>query len=51
MFRFAYQKDLIPMLKELGTQLGREKFVGMLREAGNEVVRKKMVGRPRPFAM
>jgi hypothetical protein len=45
-FRFAYQKDLIPMLKELGAQLGREEFVGMLREVSNEVVRKKTAGRP-----
>ena len=46
MFRFAYQKDLIPVLKELGAQLGREEFVGMLRGAGDEVVRKKTAGRP-----
>jgi hypothetical protein len=45
-FRFAYQKDLIPVLKELGAQLGREKFVAMLREAGDEVVRRKTAGRP-----
>jgi hypothetical protein len=46
MFRFAYQKDLIPMLKELGAQLGHEEFVGMLRRAADEVVRKKTCGRP-----
>jgi hypothetical protein len=46
MFRFAYQKDLIPMLKELAAQVGREKFVTLLQEAGNEVVRKKTAGRP-----
>ena len=46
MFRFAYQKDLIPLLKELGAQLGREQFVGMLQRASNEVVRKKTAGRP-----
>ncbi len=46
MFRFAYQKDLIPVLKELGAQLGREEFVGMLRGASDEVVRKKTAGRP-----
>ena len=45
-FRFAYQKDLIPVLKELEAQLGREEFVGMLRRAGDEVVRKKTAGRP-----
>lgn len=46
MFRFAYQKDLIPLLKEMGAQLGREQFVGMLQSASNEVVRKKTAGRP-----
>ena len=46
MFRFAYQKDLIPVLRELGAQLGREEFVGMLRRAADEVVRKKTAGRP-----
>jgi hypothetical protein len=46
MFRFAYQKDLIPMLQELAAQLGREKFLGMLREAIDEVVRKRTAGRP-----
>lgn len=46
MFRFAYQKDLIPMLKELGARFGREEFVGMLRGASDEVVRKKTAGRP-----
>lgn len=45
-FRFAYQKDLIPVLKQLGAQLGREQFVAMLRGASDEVVRKKMAGRP-----
>jgi hypothetical protein len=46
MFRFAYQKDLIPLMKELEAQLGREKFIAMLRTAGDEVVRKKTAGRP-----
>jgi len=46
MFRFAYQKDLIPLLKALSEQLGREEFVRMLQEAGSAVVRKKTAGRP-----
>ena len=46
MFRFAYQKDLMPVLKELEAQLGRDEFVGMLRRASDEVVRKKTAGRP-----
>jgi hypothetical protein len=46
MFRFAYQKDLIPVLKALSEQLGPEEFVHMLKEAGDAVVRKKTAGRP-----
>jgi hypothetical protein len=46
MFRFAYQKDLIPLLKTLSEQLGREEFVRMLKEAGDAVVKKKTAGRP-----
>jgi hypothetical protein len=46
MFRFAYQKDLIPLLKALAERLGREKFTRMLKEAGDAVVRKKTAGRP-----
>ena len=45
-FRFAYQKDLIPLLKALAEQPGREEFVRMLQEAGDAVVRKKTAGRP-----
>ncbi len=46
MFRFAYQKDLIPLLKELAAVVGREQFVKMLQAAGEEIVRKKTAGRP-----
>ncbi len=45
-FRFAYQKELIPMMKELAAQVGREKFTAMVKQAVDEVVRKKNVGRP-----
>ena len=45
-FRFAYQKDLIPLLSSLAEQVGREKFVGMIREAADAVVRRKTAGRP-----
>jgi hypothetical protein len=45
-FRFAYRKDLIPVLKELAAQLGREKFCSMLRQASDDVVRRKTAGRP-----
>ena len=45
-FRFAYQKDLIPLLKALAEPLGREEFVRLLQVAGDAVVRKKTAGRP-----
>ena len=45
-FRFAYQKDLIPLLNVLSERLGREEFVRMLQEAGDAVVAKKNAGRP-----
>ncbi len=46
MFRFAYQKDLIPLLKAMAEQVGREEFVKMLRQASDAVVQKKTAGRP-----
>jgi len=46
MFRFAYQKDLIPLLKELGAQLGRDELVQMLQRASDQIVQKKTAGRP-----
>ncbi|HWQ53190.1 MAG TPA: L-2-amino-thiazoline-4-carboxylic acid hydrolase [Bryobacteraceae bacterium] len=46
LFRFAYQKDLIPVLKALAGQVGRDQFVRMLQDAGDSVVRTKMAGRP-----
>jgi len=45
-FRFAYQKDLIPLLKELAAQMGREKFVAAIRKASDDVVARKTAGRP-----
>ncbi len=45
-FRFAYQKDLIPLLRAMSERVGREEFVRMLQEAGDAVVRKKAAGRP-----
>ena len=44
-FRFAYQKDLIPLLTQLAEQIGREEFVAMLRQACDKVVHKKTAGR------
>jgi hypothetical protein len=45
-FKFAYQKDLIPLLKELSDPFGREKFVQMIKDASDAVVLKKTAGRP-----
>ena len=45
-FRFAYQKDLIPLLKALSEQLGRDNFVRLVRDAGDAVVRRKTAGKP-----
>jgi hypothetical protein len=44
-FRFAYQKDLIPLLSALAEQVGREEFVRMIREASDAVVKRKTAGR------
>jgi len=46
-FRFSYQKDYIPLLKELAEQVGREKFVGMIQKATTDVVMKKAAQRPK----
>lgn len=47
MFRFAYQKDLIPLLKALSEQVGgTEKLARMLRDASDTVVQRKTAGRP-----
>jgi hypothetical protein len=45
-FRFAYQKDLIPLLKELAAQMGREKFVAAVQKASDDVVARKTAGLP-----
>lgn len=45
-FRFAYQTNLIPLLKELASRLGREKFLAMIEQASDDVVRVKAAGRP-----
>lgn len=45
-FRFAYQKDLIPLLKELAAQMGREKFIAAIQKASDDVVARKTAGRP-----
>lgn len=46
LFRFAYQKDLIPLLKQMADRIGREKFCELIRESSDAVVRTKSAGRP-----
>ena len=45
-FRFAYQKDLIPLLKAMSEQVGRDQFLKMLRDATDATVAQKNAGRP-----
>lgn len=47
-FRFAYQKDLIPILKSLGEQIGREKFCRMLEDTVCGIASKGMAGKKLP---
>ena len=41
-FRFAFQKDMIPVLKALAAEIGNEKFVGMLKQVTSERARTGM---------
>lgn len=47
-FRFAYQKDFIPIMKALAAQIGQEKFIHMLQEIVNERVRQGTARRSLP---
>jgi hypothetical protein len=47
-FRFAYQKDLIPILKSLAVQIGREKFTKMLQDTVCDLASKGMAGKKLP---
>lgn len=47
-FRFAYQKDLIPILKALATQAGEEKFIDLLQQTTSELAGKRMATRSIP---
>lgn len=47
-FRFAYQKDLIPILKSLAAQIGREKFCRMLEDTVCGIASKGMAGKTLP---
>lgn len=46
MFRFAYQKDLIPLLKTMAEKPGRTEFARGIREAVDAVIARKTAGRP-----
>ena len=48
MFRFAFQKDLVPILKALAAEIGREKFVQMLQATTGGLAGKGMAGRSLP---
>lgn len=47
-FRFAYQKDLIPTLKALAAQIGNQKFVQMLQQATGEMAEHGMARKSIP---
>lgn len=47
-FRFAYQKDLIPVLKSLAAQIGREKFTAMLKDSVCEIAANGMSAKTIP---
>lgn len=49
-FRFAFQKDYIPLMKGLAERIGPEKFVQLIKETMDDVVRQKSARGPaRPF--
>ncbi len=47
-FRFAFQRNLIPYMKGLAAEIGNEKFVGMLQQVATEQARKGMPERSIP---
>ncbi len=47
-FRFAFQRNFIPIMKALAAQIGNEKFVRMLQETASEIARKGIAGRSTP---
>ncbi len=44
-FRFAFQKDFIPILKALGQRIGQDKLLTMLEEIGRERAGRGMAAR------
>jgi hypothetical protein len=49
-FRFAYQKDYIPLMKGLAARIGPDRFNQMIKETVDDVVAQKSASRPsRPF--
>lgn len=47
-FRFAYQKDFIPLMNGIAAKLGREKFLAIVRETLCEIAAQKMKQAPIP---
>jgi hypothetical protein len=47
-FRFAFQRNFIPLMKGMGERIGNEKLIAMLRETTSEIARKGMEQRPVP---
>jgi hypothetical protein len=47
-FRFAFQKEYIPLMKGLAARIGEEKFIAMLKEIVSQRARKGMETRPLP---
>jgi len=47
-FRFAFEKDLVPVLKGLAAEIGREKFVRMLQDVVGGIAEQKMAKSPIP---
>jgi hypothetical protein len=52
-FRFAYQRSHIPILKAIGSQIGQEKLIGILKESTSQFARDGMTKHqgPRDFSV
>jgi hypothetical protein len=47
-FRFAFQRNFIPIMKALAAQIGNEKLISMLQATTSEIARKGMTGKSIP---
>jgi hypothetical protein len=48
LFRFSYQKEMIPLLKDLAAKLGKEKFLRLMEESLTERAGKGLASKPIP---